>query len=66
MCEYFENVDEILNLDQFCDLLDIGKSTGYKLLRNWKIRGFKIGKVWKVPVKSVEEFVKGKINLSDH
>ena len=66
MCEYFENVDEILNLDQFCDLLDIGKSTGYKLLRNGKIRGFKIGKVWKVPVKSVEEFVKGKINLSDH
>lgn len=65
MCEYFENVDEILNLDQFCDLLDVGKSTGYKLLKSGKIRGFKIGKVWKVPKKSVEEFVKAKINLSD-
>ena len=65
MYEYFENVDEILNLEQFCELLDVGKSTGYKLLKSGKIRGFKIGKTWKIPVKSVEEFVAAKINLSD-
>jgi excisionase family DNA binding protein len=61
MYEYFENIDEILNLDQFCTLLDVGKSTGYKLLRSGRIKGFKIGKVWKVPSKSVEAFVAAKI-----
>ena len=55
--EYFKEVDEILNLDQFCQLLDVGKTTGYKLLRSGKVKGFKIGKVWKIPVKSVEQFV---------
>jgi len=63
--EYFENVDEILNLEQFCDLLDVGKSTGYKLLKSGRVKAFKIGKKWKVPVKSVEAFVAAKINLSD-
>ena len=64
MSEYFENIDEILNIDQFCELLDIGKSTGYKLLKSGRVKGFKIGKVWKVPVKSVEAFVMESVNLS--
>ena len=57
MLGYFENVDEILNIDQYCELLDVGKSTGYKLLKSGRIKGFKIGKVWKIPSKSVEQFV---------
>ena len=48
---------------QFCELLDVGKSTGYKLLKSSRVRGFKIGKVWKVPVKSVERFVTASVNL---
>jgi len=57
----YQETDEILNIDQFCELLDIGKSTGYKLLKGGTIKGFKIGKVWKIPAKSVEEFVLEKI-----
>ena len=64
MYEYFDNVDEILNIDQFCELLDVGKSTGYKLLKSGRVKSFKIGKVWKVPTKSVEEFVLASVNLS--
>ena len=65
MLEYFENIDEILNIDQYCELLDVGKSTGYKLLKSGRIKGFKIGKVWKIPVKSVEQFVLASVNLSE-
>ena len=53
----YQETDEILNIDQFCELLDIGKNTGYKLLKNGTIKGFMIGKVWKIPAKSVEEFI---------
>jgi len=52
---------EILNIEQFCELLDVGKTTGYKLLKSGKVKGFKIGKVWKIPAKSVEQFVTEKI-----
>ena len=53
----FEHTDEILNIEQFCELLDVGKSTGYNLLKSGKIKGFKIGKKWKIPTKSIEEFI---------
>ena len=65
MSEYFENADEILNISQFCDLLNIGKSTGYKLLKSGRVKAFKIGKVWKIPVKSVEEFVRENVHISE-
>ena len=64
MSEYFEHIDEILNIEQYCELLDVGKSTGYKLLKSGRIKGFKIGRVWKIPTKSVEEFVLASVNLS--
>ena len=57
----FDHADDILNIDQFCELLDIGKSTGYSLLKSGKIKGFKIGKKWKIPTKAVEQFVLSKI-----
>ena len=57
MLRYFDNTDDILNIEQFCELLDVGKSTGYNLLKSGRVKGFKIGKVWKIPTKSVEEFV---------
>ena len=62
MLGYFDNTDDILNIEQFCELLDVGKSTGYKLLKSGRVKGFKIGKVWKIPTKSVEEFVSGCVN----
>jgi len=53
----FQDADEILNIDQFCEILDICKSTGYKLLKSKTVKGFKIGIKWKIPAKSVEEFI---------
>ena len=61
----FQNIDEILNIEQFCELLDIGRSTGYNLLKRGKVRAFKIGKKWKIPAKSVEEFVLARVKLAE-
>ena len=61
----FEQTDEILNVDQYCDILNVGKSTGYKLLKCGKIKGFKIGAKWKIPTKSIERFVLANVNLSE-
>ena len=57
----FANLDDILSIEQFCELLDIGKSTGYNLLRNGTVKGFKMGKKWKIPTKAVEEYILAKI-----
>lgn len=53
--------NEIMKFEEVMEYLNIGKSTLYKLLRSGEIISFKIGKVWKIPRKSVEDYIKKKI-----
>ena len=53
--------NEIMKFEEVMEYLNIGKSTLYKLLRNGEITSFKIGKVWKIPRKSVEDYIKKKM-----
>ncbi len=48
---------EILTLPDLMSYLAIGKSTAYNLLKSGKIRSFRIGRNYKIPMKSVLEFV---------
>ena len=50
--------NEIMKFEEVMEYLNIGKSTLYKLLRSGKITSFKIGKVWKIPRQSVEDYIK--------
>lgn len=49
--------DEMITLDDLCEMLSIGKNTAYQLLQTGQIRAFKIGRIWKIPRDSVSEFV---------
>ena len=53
--------NEIIKFEEVMEYLNIGKSTLYKLLRSGEITSFKIGKVWKIPRQSVEDYIKNKI-----
>lgn len=48
---------DILTLEDLCEALMIGKNQAYRLLNANSIRGFRIGKVWKIPKSSVIEFI---------
>lgn len=54
--------NDIMRFEEVMDYLDIGKNTLYGLLKNGEINAFKIGKVWKIPRKSVEDYINNKIN----
>ena len=58
--------EEILTVEEFAELLYIGKNTAYKILNSGEIRAFKIGKAWKIPKDAVSEYIlrKSKRNLS--
>ena len=59
-----DNNSEILKFEEVMEYLNIGKSTLYRLLRNNEITSFKIGKVWKIPRQSVEEYVQNSLSTS--
>lgn len=53
--------NEIMKFEEVMEYLNIGKNTLYKLLNNGEISAFKIGKVWKIPKKSVEEYIRNSL-----
>lgn len=47
----------IVTIEELCEQLMIGKSAAYGLLRTGKIKGFRIKRIWKIPQKSINEYI---------
>lgn len=52
---------DILTPEEAMDYLNIGKNAMYELLGSGEIKGFRIGTRWKIPKKSLDEYVDTKI-----
>ena len=53
--------NEIMQIEEVMEYLNIGKNTMYGLLKSGELNAFKIGKVWKIPKASVEDYVRRKL-----
>ena len=52
-----DTYNEMISLEDLCEMLTIGKSTAYHLLKTKQIKAFKIGRIWKIPRESVSEYI---------
>ena len=52
-----ENYNDMISLDDLCEMLSIGKNTAYRLLKTNQIKPFKIGRIWKIPRDAVSQYV---------
>ncbi len=55
--KYRKYDEDILTLEEMMDMLAIGKNTAYKLLRQGKIKSFRLGNSYKILRKSVKDFI---------
>ena len=46
---------EIITIEEMCEILNIGKNTAYKLLKNKDIAAFRIGRHWKISKTAVND-----------
>ena len=53
---------ELLMIEAMCEKLKVSRNTAYHLLARQKVRGFKVGRSWRIPVGSVEAFIVDQIN----
>lgn len=60
----FEQYPDIMSVFEVSDALYIGKNRTYELLETGVLKGFRIGHVWKIPRKSLEEYVLQQSKLS--
>ena len=57
-----ENTSEtLMTIEELCEELLIGRNAAYKLLEDRKIKGFRIGRIWKIPRESINLYIKEQI-----
>lgn len=64
----FHEYQDIMSVFDVAEALNLGKNRVYEVLGSGAIKGFRIGKVWKIPKESLKEFVlqHAKLNHSQH
>ena len=55
--EWQEKLPAILTPLEVMDILGVGKNTVYNLLANGQLKGFRIGKSWRITGDALEEFL---------
>jgi len=60
----FENYDDILNVEEACEALKIGYNAMYELLNTGKLRGYRNGRVWRIPKEALVEFIREMAKMS--
>ena len=58
-----DSYEEILSVEDVCELLGIGRNNIYKLLSSGQLKAFRNGRIWRIPKKAVEEFILQQSNL---
>jgi len=51
----------LVTIEELCEELMIGRNAAYKLLEERKIKGFRIGRIWKIPRECVDIYIKEQI-----
>ena len=53
--------EELITLEELQETLCIGKNTAYRLLITSEIKAFKIGRLWKIPRSSVQQYIQNSV-----
>lgn len=54
---YDKDYTELLTVDEFCDMLRVSHNVGYQILASGKIKCFKVGRIWKIPRESINDYI---------
>ncbi len=60
----FNQYEDIMTVTDVAEALFIGKNRTYELLNSGAIKGFLIGRIWKVPRAAVQEYILAQSNLT--
>ena len=60
----FEEYADILTTEEACEVLRIGYNAIYELLNSGKLKGYRNGRVWRIPKMAVQEYILTRSNLN--
>ncbi len=60
----FEQYDDILTIEEVAELLRIGMTQAYRIVRSGNLKGYKEGKDWKIPKQALINYVVSQSHLN--
>lgn len=58
----FENFEDVVDIETFMEMLNIGRNKAYQILNSGEIEAFRVGRKWRIPRTSVEKYIYAKCN----
>lgn len=58
-----DNITTLYTVEEAADILQLGLTSTYNLLRTGKLKGFRIGKIWKISRLAIQEYILAESNL---
>lgn len=52
-----EEYADILTVEETCEALRIGYNAMYELLNSGKLKGYRNGRVWRIPKVAIQEYI---------
>ena len=59
-----DNYGVVLTTEEACEVLRIGCNSLYKLLRLNQLKGYKNGRVWRIPKQAIKDYIITSSNLN--
>ena len=59
----FESYDDVLTVEEACEALKSGYNAMYDLLNAGKLRGYRNGRVWRIPKVALVEYIQSSSKL---
>ena len=53
----FEEYADILTVEECCEALRMGYNAIYELLNSGKLKGYRNGRVWRIPKAALKEYI---------
>lgn len=60
----FNEHNDLVAVEDLCEMLSIGKNAAYKLLSSGQLKAFRYNRVWKIPKRGVIEYIMNQSKLS--
>lgn len=52
-----DQYDDILTTEEVCEALKIGYNALYELLNSGRLKGYRNGRVWRIPKLAVQQYI---------
>ncbi len=60
----FEQYNDLVSVEDLCEMLSIGKNSAYTLLSSGNLKAFRHNRVWKIPKQGVITYILSQSKLA--